>query len=77
MTVSRSMTQMPLPVAWSIRTLFSLVSLWVTRSGSTPAASWSTRTWQSASRARMKAISGPISLARPITSAARAFSKLA
>ena len=37
-TVSRSMTQMALPLALSNSTLFNLVSLWVTRSGISPAA---------------------------------------
>ncbi len=56
---------------------FSEGSLWVTRSGISPAASRFSRTWQSFSRAWMKATSGAMSLARPSASAARAFSKFA
>ena len=37
-TVSRSMTHRPLPVASSMGMLLSLVSLWVTRRGSRPSA---------------------------------------
>ena len=75
MTVSRSMTQMPSPVRSSIMTLLSLVSLWVTRSGMRPAASPSTTTPVSFSRARTKSISGRTPEARPAGSCSSASRK--
>ena len=56
-TVSKSMTQTPRPVFASSSTLFSFVSLCVTRRGISPAASASISTCTSRSRSRQNSIS--------------------
>ena len=53
-------------------TLFSLVSLWVTRRGSLPSRRADRATEQSPSRAITKSTSGPTSFTRPMGSAATA-----
>ena len=64
MTVSRSITQMPRPVASSSITLLSLVSLCVTRSGISPRALRSSRREKESARASTNAISAFTSFAR-------------
>ena len=75
MMVSRSMMHSPSPVAASKRMLLSLVSLWVTRRGSSPCSCWRTSRPQSSRRACAKAASGRHRRARSITSRRSAFSK--
>ena len=62
--MSRSITQIPRPVLSSIKTLLSLVSLWVTRRGSAPEASRSSSLPASSARARAKPISSATEPAR-------------
>ena len=73
MTVSRSMMQRASLVSSSNKMLFSLVSLWVTRKGSSPLFKRSVRAEVSASRANAKSISALASEALPIISFSIAF----
>ena len=75
MTVSRSMTQRPAPVASSSRTLLIFVSLWVTRVGMVPSASPLTTAPILSCLARQKSISFLASAARLHLSASRDFKK--
>ena len=75
MTVSRSITQTPCPVTSSRRTLFSFVSLWVTRSARSPAAASEARLIASGSCPSTNVISRATPAARPRTSRATASRK--
>ena len=72
----RSTTQRALRVTASSMTLLSLVSLWVTRVGSSPESRMRWSAPASSFLARTKSTSGPTSFALPFTSAARASLKM-
>ena len=76
-TVSRSITQRTFPVVLSIRTLLDLVSLCVTRSGSSPASNRSPSTQATSYRSFINRISCCTPAALPHTSSSTAFSNAA